>query len=155
MPTTVRTLAARLLIVLAVAGSLGACSLLPPGTVPQALDQPFVVYATSGGECPQGDCGFTAEIFRDGRLNRSDGMEQTVDPASLARLIEVVEGTDYDAILAVPFEGECPKNFDGQEELYTFHVGPAPVRIASCTTLVDHAQEPFRTVQGILFGLGG
>lgn len=155
MPTTIRSLVTGLGLLLVLALTLGACSLLPPGTVPAALDQPLVVYATSGGECPDGDCGFTAEIYRDGRVNRGDGMEQVVDGPSLARLIEQVEGADWEAILAVPFEGECPRNFDGQEEIYTFNVGPEPVVIASCTTLVDHSQEPFQTVQGILFGLGG
>jgi hypothetical protein len=155
MPTTLRTTIARLLLVIALAAGLGACSLLPPGTVPAALDGPLVTYRAEGGECPEGACGFRAEIHRDGRVLRSDGMPQTVDGPSLARLIEQVEGADFESILAVPFEGECPRNFDGQEQTYTFLVGSEPTVIASCMTLVDPTREPFQTVQVILFGVGG
>jgi hypothetical protein len=155
MPVIFCSLALRTLLLLAVTALLGACSLLPPGTVPAALDQPLVTFEASGGECPQGACGFRAEIFRDGRVTRTDGMTQTVDLPSLQRLVAQVERADYAAILAVPFVGECPRNFDGQEQVYTFHVAPEAVVVASCTTLVDPTQEPFQTVQGILFGLGG
>jgi hypothetical protein len=154
MPATLPPLR-RLLFLLAATASLGACSLLPTGASPLAADEPLVAYATIGGECPDGDCGFTAEILRDGTVNRTDGLEQTVDPATLARLVEEVEEADYEAILAVPFVGECPTHVDGQEQLYTFHVGPQTVAIRSCTTHVDPSVEPFRTVQGILFGVGG
>ncbi len=153
--TALRSVARRLFLLLCLAASLGACGLLPPDTVPIDLDVPLVTYATAGGECPQGDCGFTAEIYRDGRVVRSDGTEQVADEASIARLVDQVEAADWDTILAKPFEGECPRNFDGQEETYTFHVLPEPVVVASCTVLVDHQQEPFATVQGILFGVGG
>ncbi len=137
MRMTRRSAAVCLLVVVGVVASLARCSLLPPGTVPAALDRPLVTYEASGGECPQGECGFRAEIFRDGRVTRTDGMIQTVDPMSLERLSAVVEDADYAAILAVPFEGECPRNYDGQEAIYTFHVATPPVVIASCTTLVD------------------
>ena len=65
-------------------------------------------------------------------------------------------GRSSDSIpLARPFVGECPRNFDGQEEIYTFNVVPEPVVVASCTTAVDPQQDPFRLVGGILFGVGG
>lgn len=155
MLKTIRSLRARTLVLIAIAGLSGACSLLPPGMVPEALDQPLVTYEAAGGECPEGECGFRAVIHRDGRVTRSDDMAQTVDPPSLQRLIAAVEGADYAAILAVPFDGECPRNFDGQESIYTFHVAAQPVVVASCTTLVDPTREPFQAVQGILFGVGG
>ena len=101
-------------------------------------------YETSGGECPQGPCGFKAQILRDGRVVRSDGMAQTVDVRPLARLAGRWHAADWEAILARPFEGECPKNFDGQEETYTFNVAPEPVVVASCTTPID----PSRTRSG-------
>ena len=34
-------------------------------------------------------------------------------------------------------------NVDGQEQIYTFTVKAQPVVIASCTTAVDPAAEPF------------
>jgi hypothetical protein len=135
--------------------ALGACGLLPPGAVPEALNPVLVRYEASGGECPQGPCGFRAEIRRDGTVVRSDGRPQTVDAQTLAQLVEQVEGADWGAILAKPFEGECPRNFDGQEETYTFNVVPDPVVVASCTTAIDDLADPFRIVGGILFGVGG
>lgn len=155
MPRTVSSLATRLSLLVAAAAVVGACGLLPPGAVPEAVNPVLVGYEASGGECPQGPCGLEARIFRDGRVLRTDGMPQTVDAQTLAFLTRQVERADWDAILANPFEGECPRNFDGQEEVYTFHVSPEPVVVASCTTRVDDQQEPFRTVQAILFGLGG
>lgn len=155
MPTTIRNLTVRLLLAGALAAAVSACGLLPPGAVPEPLNPVLVTYETAGGECPDGPCGFTAEIHRDGSVTRSDGMEQTVDAPSLARLVEQVGAADWDAILAVPFEGECPRNFDGQESIYTFHLAAEPVVVASCTVAVDPEREPFRSVQGILFGVGG
>jgi hypothetical protein len=155
MPKPVRSLATRLSLFVVAAIVVGACGLLPPGAVPEVLNPVLVGYEASGGECPQGPCGLKAEIFRDGRVVRSDGMPQTVDAQTLAELTRQVERTDWDAILAKPFEGECPRNFDGQEETYTFHVAPKPVVIASCTTAIDPQQDPFRAVGGILFGVGG
>lgn len=155
MSTMPRSLAARLVLIALAATALGACSLIPPEAVPQALNPVLVTYVTEGGECPQGPCGFQAEIRRDGTVKRSDGMAQTVDEPSLRRLIEQVEAADWKAILASPFTGECPKNFDGQESIYTFSTAAGPVTVAGCTVEIDPAQEPFQTVQGILFGVGG
>jgi len=155
MLTPIRSLTVQLLLAGALAAAVAACGLLPPGAVPEPLNSVLVTYEAAGGECPEGPCGFRAEIRRDGTVTRSDGVEQTVDAPSLARLVEQVGAADWDAILATPFEGECPRNVDGQESIYTFHVGPEPVVVASCTVAVDPQQEPFRTVQGILFGVGG
>jgi hypothetical protein len=155
MPMTIRILAVLLLLAGALVAAVAACGLLPPGAVPEPLNGVLVRYEAVGGECPEGPCGFTAEIRRDGTVMRSDRMEQTVDAPSLARLVEQVGVADWEAILATPFEGECPRNVDGQESIYTFHLGPEPVEVASCSVAVDPQQEPFRTVQGILFGVGG
>ena len=155
MPTTTRSFGVRLLLIGALAAALGACGLLPPGAVPEPLNGLLVTYEAVGGECPEGPCGFRAEIWRDGTVTRSDGVEQTVDAHSLARLVEQVGAAEWDAILAATFEGECPRNYDGQESIYTFHVATDPVVVASCTIAVDQEREPFRSVQGILFGVGG
>jgi hypothetical protein len=155
MPKPLRSHATRFSLLVAAAIVVGACGLLPPGAVPEVISPMLVGYEASGGECPQGPCGFKAQIFRDGRVLRSDGMPQTVDARTLADLAGQMERTDWDAILAKPFEGECPRNFDGQEETYTFHVAPEPVVVASCSTAIDPQQDPFRTVGGILFGVGG
>jgi hypothetical protein len=150
-----RSLVARLVLAAAAATALGACSLLPPEVMPQALNPVLVTYAAEGGECPQGPCGFRAEIRRDGSVTRTDGIAQTVDEPSLKRLIEQVNAADWKAILAKPFTGECPRNVDGQESIYTFNTAAGPVTVAGCTVEIDPGHEPFLTVQGILFAVGG
>ena len=155
MPTILRPLAVRLLLVALAATAIGACSLLPPEVLPEALNPIVVTYATEGGECAQGPCGFQAEIRRDGTVKRTDGLAQTVDEPSLERLVEQVDAADWTAILARPFTGECPKNVDGQESIYTFNTAAGPVSVAGCTVEIDPQQEPFQTVQGILFAIGG
>jgi hypothetical protein len=126
-----------------------------PPTPVLAGDGLLVTYRAHGGHCRQGECEFEAAIYADGRVERSDGMQQVVDPMSLGLLTAGIADADWEAILAVPFSGECPVNFDGQESVYTFHVAPEPVVVASCTTEVDTTREPFRTIDGILFGTGG
>ncbi len=155
MSISLRSLASRLVLLAVAATALGACSLLPPEAVPEVLNPVIVTYATEGGECPQGPCGFRAEIRRDGTVTRTDGMAQTVDEPSLKRLVEQVNAADWKAILAKPFTGECPKNVDGQESIYTFNTASGPVTVAGCTVEIDPQQEPFQTVQGILFAVGG
>jgi hypothetical protein len=155
MPTMLRSLAARLVLMAVASTALAACSLLPPEAVPEVLNPVIVTYALEGGECPQGPCGFRAEIRRDGSVIRSDGMAQTVEEPLLKRLIEQVKTADWKAILARPFTGECPRNVDGQESIYTFNTAVGPVTVAGCTVEIDPNQEPFQSVQGILFAVGG
>jgi hypothetical protein len=167
MPNTKPLILLLLMVLIAACGGTsatpGATSLVEPeptvvpgGPSAAAAEAGVLVtYETRGGECPGGPCGMKAVIFRDGTVERSDGMAQQVDDATMARLTELVEAADWDAILAVPFTGECPVNFDGQEQIYTFTVKGQAVEVASCTTLVDQETEPFATVQGILFGTAG
>ena len=155
MPTTPGRFGLRLIAIALAATALGACSLLPPEAVPEVLNPVIVVYETEGGECPAGPCGFRAEIRRDGRVIRSDGIAQTAEEADLERLIDGVAAADWKAILAKPFTGECPKNVDGQEAIYTFHTGAGPVTVAGCTVEIDPQQEPFKTIERILFAVGG
>jgi hypothetical protein len=55
--------------------------------------------------------------------------------------------------MAVPFTGECPIAFDGQELTYTFHpAGRAPVTIASCEVAIDPADPLFHAIDLILLG---
>jgi hypothetical protein len=154
MSTVVRSLSGLLLAVFVLAG-IAACSLLPPQLAPNNPAEAVVTLELSGGECPRGMCEWKAQIFRDGRVVRSDGQPQAVDGASLQRLVAQVDGADWTAILARPFTDTCPTAYDGQEETYTFATGGRSIVVASCTVVVDHDQEPFQTVQGILFGLGG
>lgn len=109
----------------------------------------------SGGECPQGECASRWEILRDGRVISADGAVPDVSPEVLARIILVVDATDWRAVLARPFTGECPKNFDGQEFVYTFPTAGGDAVVASCTTRIDPGDEPFESIQAALFAPGG
>lgn len=123
-----------------------------PGSTSEAQPGVLVTYETRGGECPGGPCGMKAVISRDGTVETSDGMSTRLDDQAIARLADVIEQADWEAILSVPFTGECPVNFDGQEQIYTFTVNGEAVTVASCTVQVDPNAEPFLTVQLILFG---
>jgi hypothetical protein len=136
-----------------------------PGPVPEPTAVPgsrvaidpglLVVYETRGGECPDGPCGERTEIYADGTVKYADGPLGVASPELLAGLQRAIEAADWDAILAVPFDGECPVNFDGQEQVYTFNVNGGAVVVASCTTSFDSATEPFSSVQVTLSGPGG
>jgi hypothetical protein len=166
----------RRILPLAATVALAACgapapSQPPPPTAPAAATIPgptavpgsrvaidpslLAVYETRGGECPDGPCGERIEIYTDGTVKYEDGPLGVASPELLDRLRRAIQATDWDAILAVPFEGECPVSFDGQEQVYTFNVNGGAVVVASCTTSVDSATEPFSIVQEILSGPGG
>jgi hypothetical protein len=131
-----------------------------PTAVPGSSSAPaqagvLVIYETRGGECPGGPCGERIEVYADGTVKYQDGPLGQLSPELLGRLEQAIAVTDWEAVLAVPFEGECPVNFDGQEQVYTFSVDGQAVTVASCTTAIDPAAEPFATVQEVLLAPGG
>jgi hypothetical protein len=139
----------RALLLLVFAAFLAACSpaavasLLPPATLP------LVTISTRGGECPEGPCGSTLVIERDGRLHQTapeSVLLGQVPPEVLAALDGTIKSTDFGAIRARPFTGECPVNFDGQETIYEFGAPTGLERVASCETEVDPNDPLFRAV---------
>lgn len=149
-----RYLPARLALV---ALLLGACA-SPEGSAPAAPPTPaplLVTVEARGGECPDGMCSTTYDLYRDGRVVRSDGAVDQVDEGTVARLAQLIDGADWDAILARPFTGECPTAYDGQELVYTFRAARGAVMVASCAIQVDPGQEPFETLGLVLFGAPG
>jgi hypothetical protein len=109
----------------------------------------------SGGECPQGECANRWEIRLDGVVISTVAVVPDIDPQALARIIASIDSADWTAILARPFTGECPKNFDGQEYIFTFPTPAGDVVVASCTTQIDPGQEPFESILSALFAVGG
>lgn len=131
-----------------------------PTAVPGSSSAPapadvLVIYETRGGECPGGPCGERIEVYADGTVKYQDGPLGQLSPELVGRLEQAIAATDWDAALAVPFQGECPVNYDGQEQVYTFSVDGQAVTVASCTIAIDPAAEPFATVQQVLFAPGG
>ncbi len=139
-----RLFATLLLVALFVTG----CSLVeaPP-------TGPLVTVQVRGGECPEGACGGTTAIERDGRVHlvapRAEELGRAPQEAVTA-LDAAIRATDFAAIKAKPFTGECPVNFDGQELIYEFTTASGTQRIASCEVEVDPAHPLFAAVEAAL-----
>jgi hypothetical protein len=127
------TLAA--IAVLAAACSPSAVASLLPATM-----TPLVTITTRGGECPEGPCGSTVVIERDGRLHQTapeDLLLGQVPADTLAALAAAIATTDFDALRSRPFTGQCAVTYDGQESIYEFGAPSGVERIASCETEID------------------
>jgi hypothetical protein len=116
-----------------------------------------VTVTTRGGECLDGPCGSSITIERDGTVHEAAKPPNelgTVPPDVLAALDAAIKTTDFDAIRAVPFTGECPVNFDGQEWIYEFGAPGGVERVASCETEIDPAHQVFAAVTAALQAVG-
>ena len=128
-----------LLLVLAVL--LSACQSIPAvASLAPVAAGPLVTVTVRGGECPEGACGGTTVIERDGRVHQTAPAAADlgqVPPDVLTALDAAIKTTDFDVIRARPFTGECPVNFDGQESIFEFGAPRGVERIATCETDVD------------------
>jgi hypothetical protein len=134
---------------------LAGCSPTAPSSAPNVVPPivgPLVTVETRGGECPEGPCGRTVTLERDGRVKASG---ETADigrvqlPAYQA-LEAAINATDFAAIRSQPFTGECPVNFDGQELIFTFSVGNQTERLASCESELDWSSPLFVAITAAL-----
>lgn len=136
-----KQLRVRSAVLLVLALLVAACQSIPAFTslAPVAAG-PLVTVTTRGGECPEGACGGTTVIERDGRVHQTAPAAAElgqVPPDVLTALDTAVKTTDFDVIKARPFTGECPVNFDGQEQIFEFGAPGGVQRIATCETEVD------------------
>jgi hypothetical protein len=135
--------------VLLAAWVVAGCQLFPGVT----STGPLVTVETRGGRCVQGPCGATVAIERDGRVHAT-----APQPAELSRLPDTVRigleqairAADFNRLKSRPFTGECPVNFDGQEQIYTFSTPNGPVRLASCEVEIDPKDPLFAAVETAL-----
>ncbi len=132
---------------------LGGCALLPPGVIP-ADGNALVTVETSGGECPQGPCGDHYVIHRDGRVEGSRGEQPRLSPDLVQGIARLAANTDWNAVLARPFTGECPTAFDGQKVVYTFETVGGPVVLDSCEVDLSGV-EAILAIDDALFAPGG
>lgn len=129
----------------------GGCALFEQN-VPAS---PIVTIESRGGECPAGTCTSLVALERDGRLHRlaPDVADMAqVGPDVIAAIDGAIRTTDFAAIRARPFTGECPVNFDGQELVYVFATPAGPERIASCEVEIDPDHPLFVAVAAALGG---
>lgn len=117
---------------------------------------PLVTITVRGGECPEGPCGSTTVVERDGRVHQTAPVAAEMGALAgvqLTGLETAVKTTDFDVIRARPFTGECPINFDGQETIYEFGAPGGTERIATCETDVDPNHPLFRAVTAAIFSV--
>ena len=146
-----RLRAVALIAVLAATGA--ACQSIPAvaSLVPDA--GPLVVVTVHGGECAGGPCGSTTVIERNGRVHQTEPVAAelgALPPNVLTALDAAVKTTDFDALRARKFTGECPMAYDGQEFIYEFGAPGGTERIATCETEVDPNDPLFVAVTAAL-----
>ncbi len=147
----------RILVVVAlvVVASVAACTGGPAST--PTPSGPLVTVTTRGGECFDGPCGSVIAIGRDGAVHEAAKPPNdlgTVPPELVTALDAAIRGTDFDAVRAVAFSGECPTAFDGQEVIYEFGGPKGPERVASCETAIDPDQPVFAATTAALVAVG-
>ena len=151
---------ALVLLAVALAACAGAAASAPPSpaapsstTAGSGGEGPLVVLEVRGGECPQGACGGTTVIEREGRVHTTapEAAELGVVPSEVLQgLIVEIDQADFDALSARPFSGECPVNVDGQELIYTFGTANGQVRLASCEVEIDPENPLFVAVNAAI-----
>ena len=140
-------------LIVVLAASMVACQSIPAvaSLVPDA--GPLVVVTVHGGECAGGPCGNTTVIERNGRVHQTEPVAAelgALPPNVLTAVDAAVKTTDFDALRARKFTGECPMAYDGQEFIYEFGAPGGTERIATCETEVDPNDPLFVAVTAAL-----
>ena len=141
------------------AGLLAACQSIPAvASLAPVAAGPLVSVTVRGGDCPEGACGGTTLIERDGRVHQTEPAAAELGDLPdnvLTALDAAVKTTDFDVIRARPFTGECPVAFDGQEFIYEFGAPGGSERIATCETEIDPNHPLFAAVSAALAAAQG
>ncbi len=154
MLASVKPVAIRIALVAAVLVVLAGCSPAAVASLVPAAG-PLVTYTTRGGECIEGRAARRSMIQVDGSVHQTAPAAAHLGqvPADLVTALDAaVKTADFAAIRAVPFTGECPVNFDGQEQIYEFGAPGGVERIASCETEIDPAHPVFAATTAALVG---
>jgi hypothetical protein len=151
-----RPAAMRATTVLLLAALLATSAACSPDAIASLLPTagPLVTVSTRGGECPDGPCGTTVTLHRDGRVREATlppGEPAGTVPAPQVAAVEAaIRATDFAAIRARPFTGECPTAFDGQEVVFEFTTPAGLERISTCEAEVDLGLPVFVAVGAAL-----
>jgi len=146
----------RFTVLVVLATLVAACQSIPAVGSIVPGSGPLVTVTVRGGECPDGPCGSTTVIERDGRVHQTAPMAAEIGALTgdvLTALDTAVKTTDFDVIRARPFTGECPVNFDGQETIYEFGAPGGTQRITTCETDVDPNHPLFKAVTAAIFSV--
>ena len=144
----------RLIAVVVLAATVAACQSIPAvASIVPLGNGPLVAVTVHGGECPEGACGGTTVIERNGRVHQTAPAAAELGalaPNVLTALDAAVKTADFEVIRARPFTGECPVNFDGQETIFEFGAPGGMERIATCETDIDPNHPLFLAVTAAL-----
>ena len=124
----------------ALAGCTAATDLVVPGT------GPLLTIRLEGGMCMDGPCDSAVVLERDGRVRSAAKPPNDLGRVSVdayAALDAAIQATDFAAMRAKPFTGECPTAFDGQKQVFEFSVGSATQRLDSCESELDWSSPLF------------
>jgi hypothetical protein len=143
----------RLLAVVVLVFGLVACA--TPAATPSIATPAgaLVTVETRGGMCPEGLCGQTITIERDGRVHlaaKPPNELGNVTPQVLSTLQTLIATTDFGAIKSRKFTGDCPTAYDGQETVYTFSAPGGVETIPSCTFAIDSSSPLFAAVDAVV-----
>jgi hypothetical protein len=122
-----------------------------------APEGPLLTITRRGGLCPDGPCGSTVAIERDGRLHEvapTSNEVGTITQPRIAALAAAIVATDFTALRQNRFTEECPVNFDGQETIYQFATAGGIERIASCETQMNESHPLFLAIRDALAAAG-
>lgn len=139
------------------AGTAGPSGEVPSGAAPSGAapsgggEIALVSVEYRGGHCRVGECRSVVTISPTGTVQRDLGPKGSIPQPLLAALVDAIRATDFAAVLARPFTGECPTAFDGQELVYTIATpSNGQVVIASCTIEVDPGSPLFAAIERIV-----
>ena len=124
----------------ALAGCNAATELVVPGT------GPLLTVRLEGGMCMEGPCDSAVVLERDGRVHDTKTPEANLGQVSAeayGTLDAAIQTTDFDAMRAKPFTGECPIAFDGQKQIFEFSAGGTTQRLDSCESELDWSSPLF------------
>ena len=113
------------------AGCNAQSNLSVPGT------GPLLTVQLVGGLCMDGPCDSAVVLERDGRVHSAAKPPNDLGRVSAEAynaLDAAIRATDFAAMRAKPFVGECPTAFDGQKQIFEFSVGTTTERLDSCET---------------------
>jgi hypothetical protein len=114
---------------------------------------PLLTVRLEGGMCMDGPCDSAVVLERDGRVHSAAKPPNDLGRVSgeaYTALDAAIRSTDFAAMRAKPFTGECPIAFDGQKQVFEFSVGTTTERLDSCESELDWSSPLFVTMVAAL-----